>query len=121
MTLPRPARAATIAMLLSLLPGAALADWTAYAIDGKGAVGHGRGGTRAAARNYAIQWCGRQGCNVIMVRADRCQAIAESRHNGYWVGTGAASARSTAIGNAIQHCGDFAPIESCKLRHAYCK
>ena len=56
-----------------------------------------------------------------MTRTNRCVAIAESRHNGYWFGTGAAGSREGAIGYAMSWCGKYAPISTCTLRHSYCK
>jgi len=97
------------------------AGWMSYAVDGRGAVGHGLSPNRAAAQNFALSYCGNTRCNVIETINSKCVALAESYHNGYWYGVGAGPNLAAAQGYSINWCAKSAPASTCRLRHSYCQ
>lgn len=105
----------------SVETSASLADWTAYAVDGRGKFGHGRAATQAQASDYALGYCGSARCFVVMTSEARCVALATSNHNGYWVGTGASDTSQQASRLARRFCSENAPRSSCNINHTYCQ
>lgn len=85
-----------------------LADWTAYAVDGRGHFGHGRAHTRAQAEDYALGYCAHDRCHVVMTSRARCVALATSNYDGFWVGTGGADSSREAAWLARRYCSDNA-------------
>ncbi|MEM1044947.1 MAG: DUF4189 domain-containing protein [Pseudomonadota bacterium] len=104
----------------SSLATPALADWMSYAMDDRGAVGHGRAPTRRAAENFALSYCGNANCRVADTTQVRCMAFAESRYNGYFAGIGRAHSDGQAKSYALDWCSRGAPVATCQIRHAYC-
>lgn len=113
--------AVTLGCMPIVLASAALADWMAYSVDGRGKFGHSRAPSRASARQAALNFCGRPGCYVIAVTKARCTALAVSNHRGYWVGMGSASSKAGAMGYAISWCSKNVPASTCRVTHTYCK
>lgn len=97
------------------------ADWMSYAMDDRGAVGHGRAPSRRAAENFALSYCGNAACRIADTTQVRCMAFAESRHNGYFAGIGRAHNSGGAKSYALDWCSRGAPVATCKIRHSYCK
>ena len=100
---------------------AAANSFMAFAVDMKGNVGHGKSPNRATARNFALSYCGAQGCRVVDVTKARCHALAHSFRNGYWYGTGTAGDMGTAMGFALDFCAQNAPASSCKIAYKHCQ
>lgn len=101
-------------------PAYAKAPYKIFAIDLKGAVGHGMSPNYSMARNFALSYCGQSGCKVVDVTHARCHAIAHSFHGGYWYGTGAANSMGMAMGYALNYCAENAPASSCKIAYKFC-
>lgn len=115
---------AVAAMALAcLLLGAkpSLADWTAYAVDGRGKLGHGRAQTPEQASDYALGYCGSPRCYIVMTSPARCVALATSNFKGFWVGTGAADSSQEASRLARRFCSGNAPRSTCNVNHTYCQ
>lgn len=115
-----------IVCLFVLGPGAgfsapAFADWMSYAMDDRGALGHGRAPSRRAAENFALSYCGNAGCRIADTTQARCTAFAESRHNGYFAGIGTARNSGAAKSYALDWCSRGAPVATCQIKHSYCK
>ncbi len=114
----------TIALALVASVAAATssrADWTAYAVDGRGHLGHGRAQSRSQAEDYALGYCGHRRCHIVMTSRARCVALATSKFRGFWVGTGAADTSRQAARYALNYCADNAPRETCHVNHTYCQ
>jgi len=99
----------------------ALSDWMSYAMDDRGAVGHGRAPSRRAAENFALSFCGNAACRIADTTQVRCMAFAESRYNGYFAGIGRAHNSGAAKSYALDWCSRGAPVATCQIRHSYCK
>lgn len=97
------------------------ADWMSYALDDRGALGHGRAPSRQGAENFALSYCGNAGCRIGDTTKIRCMAFAESRYNGYFAGIGRAHNLGAAKGYALDWCSKGAPVATCQIRHSYCK
>lgn len=109
------------ALIVSSFSVAAYAGWMSYAVDGRGALGHGLSPNRTAAQNFALSYCGNTQCKVIETIASKCVGFAESHYNGYWYGIGAGPTLAAAQGYAINWCAKSAPASTCRLRHSYCQ
>lgn len=109
------------AVFTALAAKPSLADWTAYAVDGRGHFGHGRAHTRAQAEDYALGWCGHRRCHIVMTSRARCVALATSNYDGFWVGTGAADSSREAAWLARRYCAENAPRSTCRINHTYCQ
>jgi hypothetical protein len=106
---------------LSIFPAAASAGWMAFAVDDKGAIGHGAAPDKQTAKNFALSYCGNANCHVISTTTARCNAIYQSFTNGYWWGVGAAPTMSGAMGFAVNYCSQNAPAGTCKLAYKFCQ
>lgn len=112
-------------LLSSLCLGASVAQaassYMVFAVDYKGAIGHGKSPSYSSARNFALSYCGQAGCRVVDVTKARCHAIAHSFHNGYWYGTGTAGDQGTTMSFALNYCSQNAPAYSCKISYKHCQ
>ena len=121
MTASRFAFLVALTLLAGLPTTAAHADWMSYAMDDRGAVGHGRSPDRRTAENFALSYCGNVNCRVADTTTSRCMAFAESHYNGYFAGIGRAPTLGAAKGYALNWCTKGAPASTCRIRHSYCK
>ncbi len=100
---------------------ASAASWMVFAVDNKGAIGHGVAPDLQTARNFALSYCGAPGCETVFKTVKRCHAIAHSFTGGYWFGVGSAPNIGTAMGNALNFCAENAPASSCKIAYKHCQ
>lgn len=92
-----------------------------FAVDGAGRFGHAAAGDPDAARAQALEYCGREDCEVIdePVRA-RCHALAQYTDGSFWWGVGAAGEEDAARRRAKRFCEENAP-GACEVDYAYCQ
>jgi hypothetical protein len=96
-------------------------SWMVFAINGKGAIGHGVSPDLKTARNFALSYCGAAGCKTVFRTKSRCHALAQSHTGGYWFGVGDAADKGTAMGYALNFCAENAPASSCKVAYTFCQ
>ncbi len=112
----------SVVIFVAVSASPALADWTAYAVDGRGKFGHGRAPTRAGAEDYALGYCGSYRCRIIMTSPARCVALATSDADGFRYGTGEGETSFEASHRAVRACYENgAPRHTCNVNHTYCQ
>jgi Domain of unknown function (DUF4189) len=112
----------TMATLAALPNDASAAQsWMVFAINGKGAIGHGVSPDLPTARNFALSYCGQSGCKTVYRTKSRCHAIAHSFTGGYWFGVGNSDDKGSAMGFALNFCANNAPASSCKVAYTHCQ
>lgn len=112
---------AVIGMSAVTHEASAAGSWMVFAINGKGAIGHGVSPDLPTARNFALSYCGTAGCKTVFRTKSRCHALAQSNSGGYWFGVGDAADKGTAMGYALNFCAKNAPASSCKVAYTFCQ
>lgn len=95
--------------------------FAAVASDRKGRLGASihSGGSLVAHRD-AVRRCGGSGCEVMMLGAGRCVAVAQSLSGGFWIGFAHGNNRGRVQQIAMEGCTKGAPAGTCRLEHVNC-
>lgn len=94
--------------------------WMAFAIDWRGAVGHGAAPTPREAENFALTHCGNASCTVVAATEARCQALADRQQGAYVYGIGDGGDLAMAEGRALEQCVSASGAQ-CGISYSYCR
>ncbi len=91
--------------------------WMAFALAPGGAFGHGAAPTRAAAEQFAMQYCGNNQCRIADATQARCHALAVSPSSN---GIGAGDNEQAAMNFAMGWCSNSG-ASGCRIEYSYCQ
>lgn len=96
-------------------------DAMVFAVDRQGRFGHAAAATSDAARQQALEFCGRSNCEIIdEPLRTQCHALAQHTSSGYWWGIGTAESEAEARQRADRYCeANF--DGQCTVDYAYCQ
>lgn len=96
--------------------------WMAFAVDERGAVGHGAGHSRGEAEQYARRNCDGYNCRIVETVQAQCHALYHSFRGGYWIGTATGHNEQRTRADAKNNCARFSGDRgSCERAYVYCQ
>jgi len=96
--------------------------WMAFAIDGRGGVGHGAASTEVQASLFAEQHCGSPDCDIVDTTQAQCHALAHFLEGeAYYYGIAAGENLDATRDEAMGQCDSASLGGDCELAYSYCR
>lgn len=96
--------------------------WMAFAIDGRGGLGHGAASTEVQASLFAEQFCDNPDCEIVDTTQAQCHALAHRiEGEAYYYGIAAGERAEATEFEALGRCGSSYAGGSCDLAYSHCR
>lgn len=98
------------------------AAWMAFAIDGRGGIGHGAASTEAQASHFAEQYCGSPDCLIADTTRAQCHALAHFiEGEAYYYAIASGERLDGVEYEALGRCDSASLGGDCGVAYSYCK
>lgn len=95
--------------------------WMAFAVDGRGSVGHGAASTEEQASLFAEQHCGSPDCGIVDTTQAQCHALAHFiEGEAYYYGIASGERQDSVEYEALGRCDSASLGGDCELAYSFC-